>query len=76
MKELVPYLQIGFQLGLIGALILLPWKDILAEDVDVDKKRPNAKRIDSGGSAKKIGQETGKLLKNCQLIDENPKSNG
>ena len=52
MKELVPYLQIGFQLGLIGALILLPWKDILAEDVDVDKKRPNAKRIDSGGSAK------------------------
>jgi hypothetical protein len=73
MKELVPYLQIGFQLGLIGALILLPWKDILAEDVDAEGKRPRHKKI---GPDKKIGQETGKLLKNCQLIGENPKSNG
>jgi hypothetical protein len=73
MKELIPYLQIGFQLGLIGALILLPWSDILAEDVDADRKRPNGKKI---GPDKKIGQETGKLLKNCQLIGENPKSNG
>jgi hypothetical protein len=34
------------------------------------------KRVKGPQQIKQIGQETGKLLKNCQLIEERSKSNG
>ena len=75
--HLIPYLQIGFQIGLIGTLILLPWKEWLGEDdVELSKKVRTVKSVKRGEQVKKIGHETGKLLKNCQLIDERSKSNG
>ena len=76
MKDLIPYLQFGFQIGLIGTLILLPWKEWLGEDdVELTKKRKTIS-VKQGEQVKQIGKETGKLLKNCQLIEERSKSNG
>ena len=75
MKDLIPYLQFGFQIGLIGTLILLPWKEWLGEN-DVELNPKKVKRVKGPQQIKQIGQETGKLLKNCQLIEERSKSNG